>query len=116
MEFTLGIPATGENFVDRAEQLDLMLSVTEAALRGKAQNSVAFLGGAGIGKTSLLLEGARRIKAQYGEQTIPIVILGGETSNEMHFLEQVRQTLGIPQKCFVEWLDLGEYLFEQVAF
>ena len=72
----LGVPATGENFVDRAEQLEIMLSVTAAVIVGQAQNSVAFIGAAGMGKTSLLLEGARRIQAEYGKKTIPIAIFG----------------------------------------
>ena len=115
MEFSLGVPATGANFIDREEHLALILSMTEEAIQGRAQNSIAFIGASGIGKTSLLLEGARRIKTEYGEQTIVIVILGGETSNEMHFLEKVRNQLGIPQKGFVQWQDLGEYIFENVA-
>lgn len=130
MEFTLGVPAYGENFIDREEHLSLILSVTEDAISGRAQNSVAFVGAAGIGKTSLLLEGARRIEAQYGEQAIAIVIFGGEISNEMHFLEKVQKQLSealfrknldshlgesIQKKRFVQWQDLGEYLFEHVA-
>lgn len=115
MEFTLGVPAIGENFIDREEHLSLILSVAEEAIQGRAQNSVAFLGPMGIGKTSLLLEGARRIKARYGEQAIAIVIFGAEISNEMHFLEKVRNQLSIPQKRFVQWQDLGEYIFEHVA-
>ena len=113
----LGVPATGENFVDRAEQLEIMLSVTAAVIVGQAQNSVAFIGAAGMGKTSLLLEGARRIQAEYGKKTIPIAIFGREVGNEMHVLETVREGLCLPQKRFVQsaWISSVAHIISIIS-